>query len=104
MILNRQQTRWAVGTGAASLVALAIYIVYAVLSPNGPRGGSLMGLFFASVGTGIIVFECLLGLRKKYPALLAPTRFGNYLCWRPEIAQVVAALISARKVEAHASY
>jgi hypothetical protein len=43
-------------------------------------------------------------LRKKYPALLAPTRFGNYLCWRPEIAQVVAALISARKVEAHASY
>ena len=28
----------------------------------------MMGLFFAALGTGIIVFECLLGLRKKYPA------------------------------------
>jgi hypothetical protein len=68
MILNRQQTRWGIGTGVGSLVALAIYIVYAVLAPNGPRGGSFMGLAFASAGTGIIVFECLLGLRKKYPA------------------------------------
>jgi hypothetical protein len=68
MILNRQQTQWAVGTGAASVLALAIYIGYALLSPNGPRGGSFIGLFFASAGTGIIVFECLLGLRKKYPA------------------------------------
>jgi hypothetical protein len=28
----------------------------------------MMGLLFASLGTGIIIFECLLGLRKKYPA------------------------------------
>ena len=48
--------------------SLGVYIVYVVLSPNGARGGSLMGLFFAALGTGIIVFECLLGLRKKYPA------------------------------------
>jgi hypothetical protein len=68
MIVDRQQNRWALGTGAGSLLALGLYIVYALLSPNGPRGGSLLGLFFASVGTGIIVFECLLGLRKKYPA------------------------------------
>lgn len=68
MILDRQQSRWAVGTGAASLLALGLYVVYALLSPNGPRGGSFVGLFFASVGTGIVVFECLLGLRKKYPA------------------------------------
>lgn len=77
MILNRQQTRWAAGTGAASLFALAIYIVYAVLSPNGPRGGTIMGLVFASVGTGIIVFECMLGLRKKYPA----SPFGRVKTW-----------------------
>ena len=68
MILNRQQTRWGMGTGAASLLALAVYVVYAVLAPNGPRGGSLVGLVFASVGSAIIIFECLLGLRKKYPA------------------------------------
>jgi hypothetical protein len=27
-----------------------------------------MGLFFAAAGTGIVIFECLLGLRKRYPA------------------------------------
>jgi hypothetical protein len=68
MILDRRQSRWAVSTGAAAVLLLAAYIVYAALSPNGARGGSLMGLFFAALGTGIIVFECLLGLRKKYPA------------------------------------
>jgi hypothetical protein len=68
MILNNQQTKWAIGTGAGSLIAVVAYAVYAALSPNGPRGGSVMGLIFASLGTGIIVFECLLGLRKKYPA------------------------------------
>ena len=68
MILDRQQSRWAVRTGLISLLALAVYVTYVVLSPNGARGGSLVGLFFASLGTAIIVFECLLGLRKRYPA------------------------------------
>jgi len=68
MMLDRRQTKWAVGTAVAAVVSLAVYIVYAVLSPNGARGGSMMGLFFAALATGVIVFECLLGLRKKYPA------------------------------------
>ncbi len=68
MIVDKRQSRWAVFTGIALLAALLVYIVYVFLSPNGARGGSWMGLVFASLGTGIIVFECLLGLRKKYPA------------------------------------
>jgi hypothetical protein len=68
MILDKRQSRWARFTGIASVAALTVYIAYVVLSPNGARGGSLMGLFFASLGIGIIVFECLLSLRKKYPA------------------------------------
>ena len=68
MILDRRQSSWAVGTSAGAVVSLAIYIVYAVRAPNGARGGSLMGLFFAAMGTGAIIFECLLSLRKKYPA------------------------------------
>jgi hypothetical protein len=47
------------------VVSLAVYIVYAVLSPNGARGGRVAGLFFAAMGTGVVVFECLLGLRKR---------------------------------------
>jgi hypothetical protein len=77
MIVDRQQSRWAVGTAAGALVALGAYVIYAVLAPNGPRGGSFMGLFFASLGTGIIVFECLLSLRKKYPA----SRLGRVRTW-----------------------
>jgi hypothetical protein len=51
-----------------SVASLALYIGYVATAPNGARGSSVVGLFFASLGTGIIVFECLLGLRKKYPA------------------------------------
>ena len=68
MILGRRQSRWAVGTGAAAALSLGVYVVYAQLASNGPRGGSILGLFFAALGTGVIVFECLLGLRKRYPA------------------------------------
>jgi hypothetical protein len=68
MILDGRQTKWATGAAAAAVLSLAAYIVYAMLSAEGPRGGSLMGLFFAAFGTGIIVFECLLGLRKRFPA------------------------------------
>jgi hypothetical protein len=68
MILDRRQSRWAVGTGAAAALSLGVYVVYAQLASNGPRGGSILGLFFAALGTGVIVFECLLGLRKRYPA------------------------------------
>jgi hypothetical protein len=68
MILDRQQLRWAAVTSMAAILSTAAYLVYAMLSPNGPSGGSVTGLIFASLGTGIVVFECLLGLRKRYPA------------------------------------
>jgi hypothetical protein len=77
MIVDRTQTKWMAGTAAAAVVSLVAYIVYAVLAPNGPRGGSFMGLFFAALGTGVIVFECLLGLRKRYPA----SRLGKVKTW-----------------------
>jgi hypothetical protein len=68
MIVDRGQMRWALTAAAAAVVLLAVYVIYALNSPNGARGGSMMGLFFASLGTGVMVFECLLGLRKRYPA------------------------------------
>jgi hypothetical protein len=68
MILDRRQSRWAVATAAAAALSLGVYVVYATLATNGPRGGSTLGLFFAVIGTGVIVFECLLGMRKRYPA------------------------------------
>ena len=46
MILDRRQSRWVLGTGAAAAFALGAYFVYASLVSNGPRGGSKLGLFF----------------------------------------------------------
>jgi len=68
MIVDRGSTRWILGATAGALAATVIYGLYAALSANGTRGGSALGLFFAFAGTAIIVFECLLSLRKKYPA------------------------------------
>ena len=68
MIVDRRQSRWAVSTAAGAAVALGAYVSYVLMSPNGASGGTLMGLLFASLGSGIILFESVLGLRKKYPA------------------------------------
>jgi hypothetical protein len=77
MIIDRRQYRWVLGTSFAALIGAAAYIVYAILSPNGPNGRSVAGLVFAALGTGIVVFECLLGLRKRYPA----SPFGRVKTW-----------------------
>jgi hypothetical protein len=68
MIVGRDHIAWIFAATASALAASAAYLAYAILSPNGPRGGSVMGLVFAFAGTAVIVFECLLSLRKKYPA------------------------------------
>jgi hypothetical protein len=68
MIIDRKQVKWAVGTSVAAVASMTAYGIYALHSANGPRGGSAVGLIFGSAGSGIFVFECLLGLRKKYPA------------------------------------
>ena len=77
MILDRQQSKWALVTAAVAVLSFGSYLVYAILSPNGPSGGSTAGLVFGSLGTAIIVFECMLGLRKRYPA----SPFGRVKTW-----------------------
>ncbi|HXB73225.1 MAG TPA: hypothetical protein VNY05_33620 [Candidatus Acidoferrales bacterium] len=98
MILDRRQSSWAVGTSAGAAVSLAIYIVYVLLSPNGARGGSAAGLFFAALGTGAIVFECLLSLRKKYPA----SPLGRVKTWLS--AHVWLGLLSFLLILEHAGF
>ena len=68
MIIDRSHQNWIVRCGAAAGVATLLYIIHALRSPGGPRGGTAAGLAFAFAGTAVIVFECLLSLRKKYPA------------------------------------
>ncbi|HYM13482.1 MAG TPA: hypothetical protein VEU62_22270 [Bryobacterales bacterium] len=68
MILDRSHQNWALASAATGVAGAIAYIIYALRAPNGPTGSSTMGLFFGFAGTAVIVFECLLSLRKKYPA------------------------------------
>ena len=77
MIVDRSQPKWIGGTAAAGVVSLVIYVVYASFSPNGARGGSTFGLLFGTFGAGIVLFECILGLRKRFPA----SRMGRVKTW-----------------------
>ena len=68
MIIGHDHLRWVFATTAIALASTAAYLAYAVLAVNGPSGGTAMGLVFGFAGTCVIIFECLLSLRKKYPA------------------------------------
>ncbi len=68
MIIDRKHRQWVFAMTAVAMAACAAYLAYSRLSPNGASAGSWPGLTFAFAGTAAIVFECLLSLRKKYPA------------------------------------
>jgi hypothetical protein len=53
------------------------YTTYAVEAPEGPGGGSTMGLVFGVVGFGFMIFAALLGARKRVPTW----RVGRAQAW-----------------------
>lgn len=68
MLLDRSHKRWASRSGVAAAAMTAAYAVYAVMTPNGPKGGTWPGIIFGSLALAVMIFECLLSARKKYPA------------------------------------
>jgi hypothetical protein len=75
--MDRTQRGWAI----ASLVILAasavIYSIYALNAPQGPRGGSTIGLIFGVFGFAFMIFAALLGARKRVPTW----RIGRAQAW-----------------------
>ncbi len=68
MIIDSTHDKWRDRCGMIAALALATYAVYAFFAAAGVRGGSIPGLVYGAAGAGLVVFECLLGLRRKYPA------------------------------------
>src|SRR5579864_7577863 len=66
-----------VATLALFAVSLAIYILYAVRAPSGPRGGSALGLTFGIAGYAMMIYAGLLGARKRVPTW----RIGRAQTW-----------------------
>jgi len=61
----------------ALAIGAAVYVLYAVRSPGGPRGGNALGLTFGIAGYALMLFAGLLGARKKVPVW----RIGRAQTW-----------------------
>ncbi|HUL16362.1 MAG TPA: hypothetical protein VLV88_10220 [Terriglobales bacterium] len=77
MVLDRTHRSWAIASAAILAICLAIYIPYALTAPEGPRGGSAIGLFFGILGFSFMLFAALLGARKRVPTW----RLGRAQAW-----------------------
>lgn len=66
-----------IATLIAFAICLALYILYAVRAPGGPRGGSALGLTFGVAGYALMLYAGLLGARKQVPVW----RIGRAQTW-----------------------
>ncbi len=77
MRIDKTQRGWAIASLIFIAVFTAIYVAYAVHAPEGPRGGSALGLTFGVIGFGFMLFAALLGARKRVPTW----RIGRAQAW-----------------------
>jgi len=77
MRIDRTQRGWALASLAILAISLVVYLVYAFNAPEGPRGGSTIGLLFGIVGFAFMIFAALLGARKRVPTW----RLGRAQAW-----------------------
>jgi len=77
MRLDRTQRGWAFVSLGILAISAAVYATYALNAPQGPRGGSSVGLIFGVIGFGFMIFAALLGARKRVPTW----RIGRAQAW-----------------------
>lgn len=67
MRIDQTHRKWFLVSVVILAVAVLAYIPYRHWTPQGPRGGSAMGLTYGIVGFLFMIFAGLLGARKKVP-------------------------------------
>jgi len=77
MRIDRTHRAWAIASLAILAASAILYIIYALNTAQGPRGGSAIGLFFGIVGFSFMIFAALLGARKRVPSW----RLGRAQAW-----------------------
>jgi hypothetical protein len=65
--IDKTQRGWAIASLIFFAVSTAVYVAYALHAPEGPRGGSALGLAFGVIGFAFMIFAALLGARKRVP-------------------------------------
>src|SRR5437764_14569541 len=77
MKIDRTHRTWAIAALAILAISLIVYFIYALNSPQGSRGGSVIGLLFGIIGFAFMIFAALLGARKRVPTW----RLGRAQTW-----------------------
>jgi hypothetical protein len=73
--IDKTQRGWAIASLIMVVIFTAVYVPYA--APEGPRGGSALGLTFGVIGLAFMVLAALLGARKRVPTW----RIGRAQAW-----------------------
>lgn len=77
MRIDHTHRPWVIATLVLAVVGTVAYVLYAVDTPDGPRGGSAMGLTFGIAGYAMMLYAGLLGARKQVPTW----RIGRAQTW-----------------------
>ena len=77
MRIDRTHRAWAIAAFAILAASAILYLIDARNAPQGPRGGSVVGLLFGIIGFGFMIFASLLGARKRVPTW----RLGRAQAW-----------------------
>lgn len=66
MIIDKTHRAWLIGSVVLLALGGILYVPYALLRVTGASGGSTVGIIYGSIGSAMMVFAGLLGVRKKY--------------------------------------
>ena len=77
MRIDRTHRAWAIAAFVMLAAAAIVYLSDTLNAPQGPRGGSVVGLLFGILGFGCVIFAALLGARKRVPTW----RVGRAQAW-----------------------
>src|SRR5271170_926023 len=77
MRIDETHRVWLVASVLILGATTAVYVLYALSAPHGPRGGSPLGLTFGVIGFGFMIYAGLLGARKQVPVW----RLGRAQTW-----------------------
>jgi hypothetical protein len=77
VLIDAGQKRWIVATVVLAVLAVLLYLPYALMSLNGPSGASWPGLAYGIAGLALMVYAGIIGLRRKVPTW----RVGRASTW-----------------------
>ena len=68
MIIDASHKPWIIGTSAAAVLAVSLYVWLDARTPGGLTGGSTVGLWYGIAGSSLMIYAGLLSALRRVPA------------------------------------